>query len=77
MNIQISFTGYVDLKIRSTAVATQVVVLLKVLWRYSDATVTKGWEATAHAAAAEYPHSSLYGTLIVVAAVALRNMSTT
>ena len=36
----------------------------RVLWGYSDATVTKGWEAeaTAHAVAAEYPHSTLNGT---------------
>ena len=41
-------------------------VLLRVLWGYSDATVTEGWEATAHAIAAEYPHSTLSGTVTCI-----------
>ena len=35
---------------------------LRVLWGYSDATVTEGWEATTHAVAAEYPHGTLNST---------------
>ena len=58
-HIQILPTGYVGLILRSTVEATLQVT---VLWGYSDATVTKGWEATAQAVAAEYPHSALNST---------------
>ena len=63
IHIQVPPTGYVGLILCSTTVATQVAVLLRVLCGYSDATVTKGWAATAHAVAAEYPHSTLNGTV--------------
>ena len=39
-------------------------VPFKVLWRYFDAPVTKGWIATMHAVAAKYPGSTLNGTAI-------------
>ena len=55
--------GYVGLMLRSTRCGyCKSQVLLKVLWGYSDAIVTKSWEATAHAVAADYPHSTLNGT---------------
>ena len=63
IHIQIPPTGYVGLILRNTAVATQVAVLLRVLWGYSDAPVTKGWEAVVHVVAAEYPHGTLNGTV--------------
>ena len=62
LHIQIPPTSYVGLILCSTLWLLQVTVPLKVQWGYSDATVTKGWEATAHAVAAEYPHSTLKGT---------------
>ena len=41
LHIQIPMTSYVGLILCSTTVASQVTVLLRVLWGYSDATVTK------------------------------------
>ena len=40
----------------------QVIVPLRVLWGYSDTTVTQGWEAAAYAIVAEYPLSTLKDT---------------
>ena len=49
----------------------QVAVPLRVLWGYSDTTETEGWEATAHALATEYPHSTINMVLRLVVATAI------
>ena len=60
INIRLPPTGYIGLILRSTAVAIlQVGVPLRVLWRYSDATVIG---ATVHAVATDYSHGYLNGT---------------
>ena len=59
--ILIPMTGYVSLIFSSTSVATASRSTIEVtMW--ADATVTKGREATTHAAASKYPHSTLNST---------------
>ena len=53
---------YVLTKPKDATAETQVAILLRVPWGYFDATVTEGWEATALAIVAKYPHSTLNDT---------------
>ena len=62
LHIQIPPTGYIGLIWRSIAVATAGVVPLRVLWGYSDTSVTEA--AYPVAADPEYPHSTLNSTAI-------------
>ena len=54
--------GYVGLILRRIAVAISRSTVEGTSVYSDNATVTKGLEVTAHAVAAEYPHSSLNGT---------------
>ena len=63
IHIKIPPTGHVGLILRSTAVATVSRGTIEDTIRVPDATVTGGWEATTYAGAAEYPHSTLNGTV--------------